>query len=144
LQSFVTHHPGLYAVGFAGYFVVLWISVSWIVGRVGGWRNLGDQYQTERPFPAHTKRMQSGQMRAAMSYNHVLALGSDDAGIYLGVLFLFRLGNPPLFIPWPDIVIDEPKDWLIFKVQRLYLGPNRIPLRLRKSLVDYLQAGKSE
>jgi hypothetical protein len=143
MEEFIQHHPVLFAVGFAVYFVVLWAAVSCIVSLTGGWWGLAQRYRTERPFPAHKRRMQNGQMRLAVGYHNVLTLASDAEGIYLGVVFLFRLGHPRLFLPWTGVEIEAPKRWLFSNVQTLRLGPDRIPLRLRVTLVDFLRASKT-
>lgn len=81
-------------------------------------------------------------MRAGIGYNNVLTLASDPEGLYLGVMILFRMGHPNLFVTWSEIEFEEPKQWLFYKVQTLRLGPDRTPLRLRVSLVDFLLVGK--
>jgi hypothetical protein len=81
-------------------------------------------------------------MRRLTGYRHVLNVGSDRIGVYLGVLFLFRVGHPPLFIPWTDIIVEQPKTWFFFRVQTMRLGPNEIPLKLRRSVVEFLLEGK--
>jgi len=142
MQVFVSQHPGLYGVGFASCFVVLWVVSGFLVGLASGWQILAERYRTELEYPVHRRRMQSAQMRALIGYNNVLTLGSDMEGIYLGMPFLFRIGHPRLFVPWAEIEIEAPKRWLLFEVQTLRLGVNRIPLRLRVSLVDFLLASR--
>src|ERR1035437_4807275 len=142
MEEFARQHPAVFPAAFPGFFVVLWVAVGCIVRMVGGWWGLAQRYRTERPFPDHRRRMQNGQMRSAVGYNNVLTLASDPEGFYMGVMFFFRLGHPRLFIPWADIEIEAPKRWLFFKVQTLRLGPDRIPLRLREPLVDFLLVGK--
>jgi hypothetical protein len=77
-----------------------------------------------------------------VGYNNVLTVASDSEGIYLGVLFLFRIAHPPLFIPWSEIEIETPQKKFFVSVQKLRLGPDRIPLRLRTKLVEFLQSEK--
>lgn len=77
-------------------------------------------------------------MRLGVNYNSVLTLASDAEGIYMGVMVLFRIGHPRLFIPWGQIQVEEPRRWLFFMAQRLYLGPDRIPLRLRMRPAQFL------
>lgn len=138
MQESAQQHWPFWAVGFPIYFVGLWVGVSALISLAGGWWGLAKRYRTERTFPAHKRSLQRGQMRAGTGYNGVLTLASDAEGLYLGVMFLFRVAHPPLFIPWSEIEIEEPKRWLFFLVQRLRLGPDRIPLQLRERLAQFL------
>lgn len=56
--------------------------------------------------------MQSGIMRWTTRYGNVLTIGADSRGLYLAVLFLFRSGHPPLYIPWDGIEISERRGWM--------------------------------
>jgi len=58
--------------------------------------------------------------------------------MYMGAFVLFRAGQPPLFIPWGEIELEEPRRWWFFMTRRLYLGPDRIPLRLRLRTAQFL------
>jgi len=134
----MNQHPALSAVGFAVCFVALWITVGFIVSLIGGWRSLAERYRTDRVFPAHKRWMQSAQMRFLCGYNHVLTLASDSNGLYLATFFLFRVGHPPLFIPWNEIKIGEVRLLLLIKMRTLRLGPDAIPLRVSERLAQFL------
>src|SRR5260370_41126223 len=100
MEEIARQSPALCPAAFAAFFIVLWVAGGCIGSMVGGWWGLAQRYRTERSSPKHRRRMQSGQMRSAVGYNNVLTLASDPEGFYLGVMFLFRLGHPRLFIPW--------------------------------------------
>ena len=134
----------LIPLGFAAGFIVFWALVSCIISIAGGWWKLAQQYRTEQPLPAHRRTTQRGQMRFMVGYNNVLTIASDAEGLYLGVFFLFRIGHPRLFLPWAGVEVEAPKRSLFTTWQTLRLGPDRIPLRLRASLVDFLLAGKAD
>lgn len=135
-------NPALVPLASAAFFVGVWAMANVLVSLLSGWWGLAEQYRTETPFPAHMRRFQRGQMRWRTNYGNILTVVSDSRGLYLSVMFLFRLGHPPLFIPWADISFEDPNLWLFFSMQRLRLGPDRIPLRLREPLVDFLRAGR--
>jgi hypothetical protein len=64
-------------------------------------------------------------MRLSANYGGCLTVGSDAAGLYLAVMFLFRVGHPPLFIPWDERTISRKRDLLSFALGdcvRLKLG----------------------
>jgi hypothetical protein len=65
MSAFVRQHPGL---DFAAYVVLFWAMISCTASLAGGWWKLSQQYRTERPFPAHYRAMQKGQMRFGTRY----------------------------------------------------------------------------
>jgi hypothetical protein len=42
-------------------------------------------------------------MRWSPDYNGCLTIGANVRGLYLGVLFLSRVGHSPSFMPWSDV-----------------------------------------
>ena len=135
MQAFADSHPALF---WFSTFIPLWLTVGYLVSLLSGWQSLADRYKTDRPFSSHKKWLQSAQMRFGVGYNNVLTAASDAEGIYLGVLVLFRMGHPPLFIPWSDIGLDEPRRFLFMKSRKFRLGPDGIPLRVREPLAQFL------
>lgn len=135
MQGFADSHPVLF---WFGTFIPLWLTIGYAVALLSGWRSLAEHYRTDRPFPGHKRWMQSAKLRLGAGYNNALTLGSDADGIYMAVLFLFRMGHPPLFIPWGDIQIDEPKRFLFLMSRKFRLGPDGIPLRVREPLAQFL------
>jgi hypothetical protein len=55
-------------------------------------------------------------------YNGALTVGVNAAGMYLAMLPLFRLGHPPLFIPWSDITVSSTRrflaDFIVFEFRQ--------------------------
>lgn len=138
MQTFLNQHPVWSAFAFVIYFVALWTGVGFIIGLVSGWHSLAERYKTDRMFPDHKRRMRSAKMRFSASYNNVLTLASDLEGLYLGVFVVFRVGHPPLFVPWSEIQVDEPKRYFFLMSRMFYLGPNRVPFRIREPLAQFL------
>ncbi len=136
-------HLGYFVAAFAAYAIVIGAAACLLIARFGGWSTLAVRYRTERPLPTHQRRFQSGRMRTSISYNNILTVASDQQGIVLGLPFFMRLAHPRLFIPWAEIEIEEPKQWFFLSVQTLIVGPDRVPLRLHASLVDFLLKAKA-
>lgn len=84
-------------------FVTIWLAVSLVLSFVGGWRVLAREYRAPHAVPEtgwiERRVLFSGQAR----YRNVLRLTADKSGVYLAVAFPFRIGHPPLFIPWEDL-----------------------------------------
>lgn len=92
-------------------FVVWWCFVVWLVGSVFGWGRLASRYPARESFPGTPHRFKSGKVGLA-NYSGVLTVGASADGLYLAVLFPFRPGHPPLFIPWADVTAKVVRPWL--------------------------------
>ena len=138
MQQFLNQHPALFIAAFAAFFLLVSMVAMAGVAITGGWRLLAERYRTERELPAHRRSMQRAQMRWFTSYNNILTLGSDADGLYMALPRILGFGHPPLFIPWRDIQIGEPRQLLWMRMRNLSLGPNAIPLRIREPLAQFL------
>lgn len=104
---------------FPFFFIVMWAFLSVLIAHIGGWSQLSEYYRTDQPFSGKIRRWQSGSMRWGTNYGNCLNIGANSEGLYLSVMFLFRTGHPPLFIPWEDISVEERTTWGIFRTIRL-------------------------
>jgi hypothetical protein len=89
----------LVAVGF----VLWWCLILWGSAWLFGWRALARHYRTREPFAGSRRRFRTLQLGWA-NYSGCATVGTNADGLYLAVLFLFRPGHPPLFIPWADVL----------------------------------------
>jgi hypothetical protein len=135
-------HLGVFVAAFAVYAVFIAVASSFLLSWLGGWNALAKRFRTKQAFPTHRRVMQRGQFRRLVSYS-IMTIGSDTEGIYLSVFLITHLGHPHLFVPWAEIEVEAPKRSLFSNLQTLHLGPERIPLRLRAALVEFLLEAKS-
>jgi hypothetical protein len=96
-------NPELFVLAFVG----LWIGVGLLVAYLGGWATLAKVYRHSDEFRGERRRFQSARMRWGINYGSCLTVGATPRGLYLAALFIFRIGHPPLFMPWTDISIGE-------------------------------------
>lgn len=123
------------------FLVAAWAMMFALISRAGGWASLADQYRCPDTFTGTTWSFQKGQMRWMVGYNNCLTVGADPRGLYLSILFPFRIAHPPLFIPWRDISFRT-KSFLGFKFIELRLGREvTIPLRISYKLAEKLKTG---
>ena len=92
--------PELYV---AALLLLVWTGLMILIARVTGWALLAKAYPLPRPFRGDRWRFQSASMRYKTNYGLCLTVGANPEGFYLAILFPFRPGHPPLFIPWTDI-----------------------------------------
>jgi len=95
-----------------------WTGFSYLISYMSGWRYLARVYRASQPFLGGRWRPWAASMRWGVNYNGLLALGADSQGMHMSVFFLFRIGHPPLFIPWPDISASPLRSWW-FRMARL-------------------------
>jgi hypothetical protein len=77
-------------------------------------------------------------MRFRGNYSSVIHLIAAEDALYLSVLFLFRVGHPPLCIPWKEIQFGRTK-FFFRRYIVLTLGEQeRIPMRISERMARNL------
>jgi hypothetical protein len=125
-------------------FIPLWGAVSVFLAFMGGWRKLAMTYRANHPFFGKKFYFQSASMRRMTNYNKVLIIGANREGLFISVLFIFRLGHPPLFIPWAEISIKAKEEKFF---DRCELTPARcpdIPITISQGLMEKISTGREE
>lgn len=82
-------------------FVALWFGVIKIISLLG-WRRLATHYQVDQ-LPAVRRQWLSLAYIRAIQYQRVIRAGASEEGLSMSVIFPFRVGHPPLLIPWHAI-----------------------------------------
>jgi hypothetical protein len=80
---------------------IFWVGISFTLGMFG-WRHLAHSYPAERTSQGRTWYMEWGQI-GLTHYRAALILTATMEGLRIAVLFPFRIGHPPIFIPWEDL-----------------------------------------
>ncbi len=94
--------PTTWLVLYPFFFAGMWCLVCWLISRIGGWSRLAARFPA-KDRPSGTRfGMQAGRVGHA-KYGGCLTLHTSADGLYLSVWPLFRIGHPPLFIPWNAI-----------------------------------------
>ncbi len=128
--------------GFAIFFVALWCFVCFSISILGGWFSLSGRFRalaepcgdikTAGPFFYGVK------MRFRINYSSVIRLAAAEDALYLSVLFLYRVGHPPLRIPWTEIKMAGTK-FLWWRYVLLTLGnEEKIPMRISERMARKL------
>jgi len=123
------------------FIVALWTTVGFLISRISGWALLAERFRTDSRFPGPTWGWQSARMRWGCNYNNCLTIGSDPSGLYLSMMFLFRIGSPALLVPWPEVIVWRRRTVLFFQFVEFRLGrEEQVPFMIRKKLADSLQS----
>ena len=103
------------------FFPLVWAGVSFVIAQVGGWAELSRYYRSTGPFQGEKWYMRSCRMRLTTRYDCCVTVGANPDALFLSTVFLFRLGHPPLQIPWRDISVTNGKtmfwSWTEFRFQ---------------------------
>jgi len=122
------------------FFVILpvfWILLSSMIARISGWRALAESYPVSSDFSGKWLRFQSASLRWSSNYTGIVHFGADAKGLTLSVLFMFKPGHPPIFIPWTDIQVQSQGG--IFPNLRLRFSRKPdVPLVISKTLGERL------
>ncbi len=102
-----------------------WISVCFMISKLGGWASLAKVYLAPdtTTMDGASWRLQSIQMRWATNYGNCVTVRATPLGLGLSVIWLLRLGHPPLFMPWSDVVIHRRR--------KSRFSPSMVELRFR-------------
>jgi hypothetical protein len=77
-------------------------------------------------------------VRMRFETRNIVSITAEKEGLYLYVFFFFRIGHPPLLMPWGEIQMRRAK-YLWFRQVFLTLGnEEQIPMRMSEHLARKL------
>ncbi len=91
--------PTVFFVLFPFFFLGMGCAISLLLSTLGGWRRLAESFPARGQPSGRRFILQSAKV-GLVHYSGCLTLYSSPEGLYLSVWWPFRLGHPPLFIPW--------------------------------------------
>ena len=125
--------------GLALFPILLWVLVSYSLAFKSGWLKLAASYRAREIFEGQVHPFASGRL-GRVNHANSLILGADTRGLCIEAPLLMRLGHPPLFIPWGDIVASSHTRWLRDKIRlqfRLHPSyPLEVSLKLAQKLAE--------
>ena len=122
---------------FPFFFVGMWLLVSFLLAAISGWRTLAHLYPARGTFSGKHYFFRSGNLNG-VRYGGCLTLGADRAGLSMSVLFMFRMGHPPIFIPWSDVQAQAGRDWGFSVINLSCKQVPGITIRLRRKDAEAL------
>lgn len=126
----------------AVFFIGVWcLSVS-AIGLMSGWHALSKRFKQETAPYGEVKTVgpffYSIYMRFWSHYSSVIRLTAASDGLYASVVFPFRVGHPPLRIPWSEIQFGT-ATWFFRTYVVLTLGSEeKIPMRISQRIARNL------
>jgi len=128
-----------FGVFFPVFFIGLWLFISFVISRIGGWNSLASSYRAQQPFFGTILRFQAASFRFGTNYNGCLNFGANTEGLHLAPMVIFRAFHAPLFMPWSEVTARPVKMWGIFNFIELHFqrAPN-VPVRIKPALAGKL------
>ncbi|MDE3164112.1 MAG: hypothetical protein KGL64_12710 [Acidobacteriota bacterium] len=123
-------------------FFGVWALVGLLISSLSGWWVLASRFSTdEQPFgevKTAGPLFYGIYLRFWTHYSSVVRITAAHDALYLSVLFLFRIGHPPLRIPWNEIQFST-TTYFLRRYMVLTLGTNeQIPLRISQRMARNL------
>ena len=117
-----------------------WPGILVLISHMSGWRELSENYPSPGMLDGQMFRFQSASLRLGTNYGGCLNVGVNQMGLHLSLVAFFRIGHPPVFIPWPDISTEEKRGFLFRGVELRFARCPSVPLiiaeRLMKKISD--------
>ncbi len=102
-------------------FVAFWCVTCSLISR-SGWAGLAKEFATTLSPAGKRFRFVSALFRPLTSYKNSIRVTLTDAGIHLAVMPLFRVGHPPLLIPWQHVERYEEHKVLAYSKLRIEIN----------------------
>lgn len=109
--------PVIVAIAFPIIWAALWLFMS----SVGGWKALATRYPDQRGERGASYYLRTGAV-GPVDYRSCLILCVCEKGLGMSVLIPFRIGHPPLFIPWGEFHGAEVVRLLFIPFIEAYVG----------------------
>jgi hypothetical protein len=136
-----TDLPVWLALAFPLLFAGLWFLMSQFFAFVGGWRELARSYRAVGEPRGETYSSRSARL-GAVDYRSCVRFVAGPLGLFVSLLFLFRSGRDPLFVPWQGVSAAVHHGWLFRYVDLRFDRHPDVRLRVSYGLAKrLLEAG---
>jgi hypothetical protein len=133
----------------AGWWLILfipafWAGINFAISYTGGWWDLSRTYPLNHRFPnTNSWRASRAFLTALGTYRNLVDVAVDSDGLYLRVAAPFRIGHPPIFVPWKDITYAHKKRFFRAMTKFRFRQRPEIPLHLPTQLTSQVAAAAS-
>lgn len=137
--------PGWSWVLVAGVaYVFFWCVLIFSISLASGWSSLAEVYSAPGPFHGTRRRFRSIRLGTIWNYNNSVTVGTNADGLYLALMFPFRAGHPPLFIPWGDVSATVAKGWVFTYLDFRFAKVPSVRIRVLEALGRQIAADANQ
>lgn len=127
---------------YAVFFVAVWCVALSLISVMTGWHALSKRFKKQSEPYGDSKTagpfFYSVYMRFWGHYSSVIRMTAAGDALYISVMFPFRIGHPPLRVPWDEIRMRRTK-FLWRRLVLLTLGDQeQIPMRISERMARNL------
>jgi len=121
--------------------IAVYCSGLYLNGLSSGWYALSKRFRAQSKFLGQLKSTRpyfNVCMKNWDDYSGIIRIAAEEDSLYLSVVFPYRIGHPPLRIPWTEIQFGKTKFlWRRYVV--LTLGDQEhIPMRISERMARKL------
>lgn len=122
--------------------VAFWCAILYVISLISGWHALARRFRAQAEPYGDCKSagpfFYTIYMRYWGHYSGVIRLTAATDALYASILLPFRIGHPPLCVPWNEIRFGRAQRFM-FSYVELRLGneeniPMRISVRMARNL----------
>jgi hypothetical protein len=122
--------------------VLVWCTICLLISFITGWFTLAQRFRKQTEPSGDVRKagplFYTIYMRLWSHYGSVVTLVAATDALYLSIFPPFRIGHPPLRIPWDEIQFGRTRR-IFFPYIVLTLGKSeRIPLRISPRMAGKL------
>jgi hypothetical protein len=129
-------------LGFIAGFIVFWCAISFLISFITGWYALSLRFRKQSEPLGEVRSagpfFYTVYMRFWSHYGSVIRITAASDALYLSVLFPFRIGHPPLRIPWDEIKLGRARRLFITSVELTLGNQEKIPMRISQRMARNL------
>ena len=127
---------------FAVFFVAVWCGSCFLVSVIAGWFALARRFRQQSAPYGEIKTagpfFYGVYMRFWSHYSSVIRLTAASDALYVSVVFLLRIGHPPLRIPWDEIKLGRAKRFFRTYIVLTLGNEEKIPMRISQRMARNL------
>jgi len=135
----------LAAIAFLLFFIAIWCGVCLLLARIGGWSALATKFPAVEEPAGERFRFCSAKIGMA-AYRTAITAIKSDAGLYLSVFALPRLGHSAILIPWSEMKNPRAKRvlgscWVDVTVSTPSIIAVRLPAKIVEGKLPNIEPG---
>ena len=122
--------------------IACWCTIPFLISLASGWFSLSRRFKRQSEPYGETKTagplFYTIYMRGWIHYHGGVRLTAASDALYASVLFLLRVGHPPLRIPWSEIQFGRAKFFFRTYVVLNLGNHEKIPMRISNRMAAKL------
>lgn len=123
-------------------FIAFWCAICCLISLMTGWFSLGRRFKRQSEPYGETKTagpfFYTVYMRWWGHYSSIIRLTAASDALYASMLFPFRIGHPPLRIPWSEIQFGRAKFFFRTYIVLKLGSKEKIPMRISARMAGKL------